>query len=205
MLLLCSNGLSSKNLISKVNSFSYLNNKAVLVVTADNVYKANNKHVSRVKYELESLGFIVDIIDIDYHSIKDLNNYSIVEFIGGNPFYLLHSLRKSNAKPVIYDISKSSNKLLVGWSAGAFVMQNSLDLVNIFSPELNFLNIKDLTAMSITDTEILPHYNRFKSKFVRFEARCLEYEKENNHKVIRLNDGDGVLISQDEIEIIRSV
>lgn len=50
---------------------------------------------------------------------------------------------------------------------------------------------------------ILPHYNKFINKFIRFEERCIEYEKKNNITVIRLNDGDGIIIDNDTI-IIRN-
>ena len=40
--------------------------------------------------ELKSLNLTVDIFDIDSQPVELLLNYDIVEFIGGNPFYLLH-------------------------------------------------------------------------------------------------------------------
>lgn len=60
-----------------------------VVVTADNEYKEKNYHVSRCVTELEALNLCVDILDLDKIPAQNLLNYDVVEFIGGNPFYLL--------------------------------------------------------------------------------------------------------------------
>ena len=87
MLILCSNGLSSSALKSSLSS-TIKSGKSALVVTADNEYKENNYHVARCISELNSLHLDVDIIDIDKQPIQDLLIYDVVEFIGGNPYYL---------------------------------------------------------------------------------------------------------------------
>ena len=97
MLILCSNGLTSEKLLTSVSERAIDCKIAVLVVTADNEYKEKNYHVQRCVEELKSLNLTVDIFDIDNQPVELLLNYDIVEFIGGNPFYLLHSIRKNNA------------------------------------------------------------------------------------------------------------
>ena len=90
MLILCSNGLTSEKLLASVSERAIDCKMAVLVVTADNEYKEKNYHVQRCVEELKSLNLTVDIFDIDSQPVELLLNYDIVEFIGGNPFYLLH-------------------------------------------------------------------------------------------------------------------
>ena len=80
MLVLCSNGLPSKNLLQAIDVNSY--KTAALVVTADHVYKESNYHVSRCKKELESLGLSVELFDIDRQPAQLLHNYDVAEFIG---------------------------------------------------------------------------------------------------------------------------
>ncbi len=77
MLLLCSNGLTSVTL-GKCISDKLDKGIAALVVTADNEYKSENYHVPRCKEELESLGFEVDIFDVDFQPVDDLLKYDIV-------------------------------------------------------------------------------------------------------------------------------
>ena len=143
----------------------------------------------------------VEIFDLDNDAPESLLHYDVVEFIGGNPFYLLHSIRSCHAENILRILA--TEKVLIGWSAAAFVFGPSLELVNIYSPEMNFIGLSDLTALSLTDTEVLPHYNKFCSRFDRFEEQCQKYEQAHNLQVIRLNDGDGLCIDNAVQELIR--
>lgn len=200
MLVLCSNGLSSEKILAYIRDKIGFCQKAALVVTADNEYKENNYHVARCISELESLNLKVEIFDLDKQPADQLLDYDVVEFIGGNPYYLLNSIRENNATEVLKDVVL--NKILIGWSAAAFVFGPTLELVNCYSPEMNFLGLTDLSGLSLTDVQVLPHYSKFLSRFEKFEEKCCSYEKEIGVKVIRINDGDGVFIDK-EIVICR--
>lgn len=195
MLVLCSNGLSNANLLDYISKKTIHCRKAALVVTADHEYKEKNYHVPRCVQELESLNLSVDLFDLDTQSASQLLDYDVVEFIGGNPFYLLHCLRLQNAAEILHTLA--SDKILIGWSAAAFVFGPSLELVNMYSPEMNLWGLSDLTAMELTDITVLPHYQKFLSKFDQFEEKCRYYEISHNTKVVRLNDGDGLFIEQE--------
>lgn len=195
MLVLCSNGLSSEEILAYTREKVRCCKTAVLVVTADNEYKENNYHVARCISELESLNLKADIFDLDKQPAELLLDYDVVEFIGGNPYYLLNSIREHNATEVLKDIAK--NKVLIGWSAAAFVFGPTLELINCYSPEMNFLRLTDLRGLSLTQVQVLPHYNKFLSKFDKFEERCCAYEKEHSVNVIRINDGDGIFIDSE--------
>ena len=144
---------------------------------------------------MESLNLKVDVFDLDKQPAELLLDYDVVEFIGGNPYYLLHSIREHNATEILKEIA--TNKILIGWSAAAFVFSPTLELVNCYSPEMNFLGLTDLRGLSLTQIQVLPHYSKFLSRFDRFEERCCEYEKEHNVSVIRINDGEGVFIDEE--------
>ena len=128
MLILCSNGLSSKQLLSSIVPFVDKGGTSALVVTADNQYKDKNYHVPRCMEELQSLGLTVDLFDIDISPVEQLLSYDVVEFIGGNPFYLLDSIHRHNATDTLQEIA--TKKILIGWSAAAFVFGPSLELAN---------------------------------------------------------------------------
>ena len=201
MLILCSNGLSSKELLQqfkgKIGNCKY----AALVVTADPVYKEKNYHVSRCIQELESLGLTVDIFDLDVHPCEQLLQYDVVEFIGGNPYYLLNSIRSANAiDPLRYLVEK---KVLIGWSAAASVFGPTLDLLDQYTPEMNELGLTELHGIALTECIVLPHYSKFLHKFNHFEEICRTFEAENQVSVIRLNDGDGVFITDAAIDICK--
>ena len=202
MLMLCSNGLSSKNLLSAIVPFVDKGGTSALVVTADNQYKDKNYHIPRCTKELQSLGLTVDLFDIDISPAEQLLSYDVVEFIGGNPFYLLDSIYRHNATDTLQKIA--TNKLLIGWSAAAFVFGPSLELVNQYSPDMNFVGLSDLRALSLTSICVLPHYNHFLDRYERFEDKCREYEISHNTLVIRLNDGDGLLLQGEQGTVIRA-
>lgn len=201
MLVLCSNGLSGEKLSAYVREKSVGGKRAALVVTADNEYKEKNYHVPRCIEELSSIGFAVDLFDLDRQPTELLQNYDLVEFIGGNPFYLLRSVREHNAADVLKLLAEQ--RILIGWSAAAFVFSPTLELVNLYSPEMNVWGLTDLNGLSLTKYEVLPHYSRFLTKFERFEEKCRAYEEKRNTKVIRINDGDGVIIDGDEMIVCR--
>lgn len=194
MLILCSNGLSSPKLLDYTKLKLTGCKTAALVVTADNVYKENNYHVPRCVEELNTLGLTVDVLDLDKDTPELLLNYDVVEFIGGNPFYLLHSIRTHRAEETLKTIAEE--KILIGWSAAAFVFGPTLELVNTYSPEMNFVGLSDLSALALTDIQVLPHYSKFCSRFDRFEERCGAYEQTHKVKVVRLNDSEGLFLTE---------
>ena len=201
MLILCSNGLSSPILQAHIKQYLTDCKTASLVVTADNEYKELNYHVPRCKKELEALNLTVDIFDLDKDAPALLLNYDVVEFIGGNPFYLLHSIRSHRAEEILQTLA--AEKVLIGWSAAAFVFGPTLELVNSYSPEMNFMGLSKLTALALTNTEVLPHHSKFCSRFNWFEDRCQKYEQTHNVKVVRLNDGDGLCIDHAAQTLVR--
>ena len=70
MLLLYSDGLSSKSLRSALAERLRNCRSAALVVTADNEYKKQNHHVPRCMDELKALGLSVALFDLDTHPCR---------------------------------------------------------------------------------------------------------------------------------------
>lgn len=202
MLVLCSNGLSSDALRAAVGARLQGAKRAALVVTADNVYKKENYHVPRGVRELETLGLEVELFDLDEQPARELLRFGAVEFIGGNPFYLMASIRRHGAQEALRQLAQRG--VLIGWSAAAFVFGPSLELVNRYSPEMNEVGRTDLCGLALADVEVLPHYSRMRQRFERFEERCREYEAEKGIRVLRLEDGDGVLLDGDERVVCRA-
>lgn len=200
MIVLTSNGLSSAGLMTEMRKH-IKTGKAALVVTADNVYKEKNYHVERLTQELEVLGLSVDCFDFDTQSPADLMNYDVVELIGGNPYYLLDSIRKNGYSEALAVFANS--KVIIGCSAGALVLTPSLDLIDLYSPEMNIVDLKDLSACRLTEVRFLPHYSKFLNRYDLFEEKCALYEQENACSVLRINDGEGVFINETDVTIVR--
>ena len=201
MLILTSNGLSSDSLIKRMKEYCVSSYKAVIVTTASIGYRENDWHIPRLTEELKSLGLIVDYFDFDFQDPELLLNYDVIEINGGNPFYLLKSMRKANCEVIMNKLIQE--KIVIGISAGAIVMQKNINLIAQYSPEMNdVVNLTDFSGFCFSSIELLPHYSRFITKFERFEERAKEYEIANNCKVIRIDDGQGVIVNSDDYLII---
>ncbi len=200
MILLTSNGLSSQQLINAMRTRINAG-KAALVVTADNEFKEKNYHVERLTNELALLGLQAECFDFDYQSPTELMTYNVVEMIGGNPYYLLHSIQKNGFADILDHFAK--NKCVIGCSAGALVLTPTLNLIDQYSPEMNIVGLKDLSACHVTDIQILPHYSKFEKRYTGFEETCSQYEFVHDCQVIRLNDGEGILEENGQISIIK--
>ena len=147
------------------------------------------------------MGLDIEYFDFDVDAPSKLLQYDVVEIMGGNPFYLLKSMKNLNCEKVLVELVR--HNILIGISAGSIVLQNDINLIAQYSSEMNQdVGLSDLTGFHLKDIEILPHYNKFLSRLDRFEERAEEYEKDKNRKVIRLNDGQCVLINGDKHSVI---
>jgi len=114
MLILSSNGLTSEAIRSELRLHTAGLRSAALVVTADDVYKEKNYHVPGAMDDLQAMGLSATVVDIDHTPARELEQYDLVEFIGGNPFYLLNSIRRHHAGPVLERVARKKS-----WWGGA--------------------------------------------------------------------------------------
>lgn len=200
MIFLTSNGLSSQRLHSEVARQTAGMRSAVIITTACE-YKAEDWHIPRLTEELKALDLSVDYFDFDTDDPKQLLSYDVIEINGGNPFYLLKAIRQTNSADILGKAAEE--KLLIGISAGAVVLQKTIRLIASYTPEMNSnVGLDSLDALGIADIEILPHYHKFIGRFERFEERAAEYEQKYGCTVIRLDDGEGVKLCGGKSEII---
>ena len=192
MIALLSDGITSEALKNALSKYILPLSSAAVVVTADNEYKGRNYHVPRVVDALEEYGLSVDTFDLDTQDASELLKYDVVEFIGGNPYYLLNSIYVHNASAVIKQLAEE--RVLLGWSAGAMVFTPSIEIVDKLTPEINIVPLDDLEGLCLTNTHLIPHYNKFLKRFDKLEDLCKAYEQDHNCSVVRLNDGDGIII-----------
>lgn len=201
MIILTSNGLSSDILMDKVKGLLKDSKTAVIITTASE-YKEKDWHIPRITGELESLGLTVEFFDFDCDDSGQLLKYDVVEILGGNPFYLLNAMKKSNCGDILKRVSEE--RVLIGISAGSIVLQVDIKLVAEYSPEMNEgVGLVDLTGLSLTGIQLLPHYDRFLTRYECFEERAKEFEDKYNCIVYRINDGEAVIDNGGEYEVIR--
>ncbi len=75
---------------------------------------------------------------------------------------------------------------------------------NRYSPALNRKNDPDRDGLQLTDLCVLPLDDRFLMRVPDPESTCAAFERETHRKVLRLNDGEGVLITGERTIVIRN-
>jgi len=173
------------------------NIKATIITTASHK-KQNNRFAMKAKEDLLGFGFKrVDFNDIEFDKPELLEKYNVIYINGGNPFYLLYHMKKSGADLILKDIAKQ-NTVIVGVSAGAIILGPNIEVVNYFTPQINTVDMQDLTALGLTNKAIFPHYDRedlFQNNSGRsIEDRLKVFENINKCSVVRLKDDESVLI-----------
>lgn len=197
MIILASDGITGKN-FAKYCKENIKVNKSAFIVTALEDYKEKDFCVNRCVNELLQFSREVEIFDFDKSSPTELLKYDLICISGGNVFYLLNAIKKSNAQEILKEFA--SNRILIGWSAGACVLGPYLELVYEFEPDDRFG--KDFEGLNFCELEIMPHYNSYIYDFENFEERIKEYERKNNRKIVRISDGDGIILNEKDIIFI---
>ena len=114
----------------------------------------------------------------------NINDFDIMYMMGGNTFYLMSIIRKTNFANDIKNFI-SSGKIYIGSSAGSEILGNSIDVALGYDD--NNVNMTDFTGLKIVDGLIIPHCNR-KKEFIN------KLKNETNEKLYLLYDGDGINI-----------
>jgi dipeptidase E len=173
-LFLTANGLYHQEVHSAFNNMvgqDVSNLVACVITTADKDYKDKNYHAVNTQKILGDIGIrIVEFIDIEFEDPKKLESYDLIYINGGNPFYLLNQLKLTETDKLLLELRKS--RYIIGHSAGAAVLGNSIEHAMILHPEWNDLNLIDLSGLGMIDSSILPHSNRY---------------NEIDHRVIEMN------------------
>jgi peptidase E len=184
-ILLNSNGLYHLEVTALFNEIIQtlqIDKKACIIPTADKEYKEQNYHAIRTMNLLKDSGFQVDFMDVEFEDAERLTEYPVIYLNGGNPFYLMYHLRRSKADNIIRKLSERGH-FIVGQSAGAAVLGQSLEHASLLHPDWNEIQLKDLTGVGIVSGSVLPHSNRY------LEQEGIKYEKERAYNLIRIEDG----------------
>ncbi|MDR6123932.1 dipeptidase E [Bacillus sp. SLBN-46] len=175
-----------------------LENKKATVITTASQQKQDNKFAIKAKEDLIEMGFnLIDFTDIEFDQPDILRKYDVIYINGGNPFYLLYHLKKSGADLIIKKLAKQG-VIFVGVSAGAMIFGQNIEVVRLFTPQMNNVQINDLSAIGLTNKIIFPHYDRedlFPDPLSRsIEDRLKVFESLTNYPIARLKDDEYLLV-----------
>ena len=203
MIFLTSIGLTSEKLKEEIiSAIENKGKKCAVIPTAMEKDKDHQQWLEETKNKLSEYGLDCDFFYFGQDQNEKLYSYDIVYICGGNVFYLMQIIKQCCAEDVLRNIAME--KVVVGVSAGSLIMQKDLELIRDLIPRMNKrVKLKDLTALDITNNiEHLPHKTRYIGIIDAFEKRVKTYERKVGHKVICLEDGQGIIIDGDSHKII---
>ncbi len=195
MIFLTSNGLTSENLKSEfLTAIENCGKKCAVIPTAMEKDKDKDVWLEETKNKLSRFGLECDFFYFDIGENDKLYDYDIIYICGGNVFYLMQVIKQCYAEETLRKLAK--NKVVVGVSAGSLIMQENLELIRELIPRMNKrVKLKNLTALNVTNgIEHLPHKTRYTDIIDAFEKRVKTYERKAGHKVVCLEDGQGIII-----------
>ena len=160
--------------------------KVLYITTASDGEPDGDKSWMDIEFKtILDLGVLKEnIIEYKIGNPIDIDNYDVMYMMGGNTFYLLDIIRKTNFDK---DIKKfiNSNKIYIGSSAGSEILGNSIEPA--IGYDENNINMTEFTGLKIVDGLIIPHCNK-KEEFIN------NLKNKTNENLYLLYDGDGIVI-----------
>ncbi|WP_028548861.1 Type 1 glutamine amidotransferase-like domain-containing protein [Paenibacillus sp. UNC451MF] len=210
-LLLTSDGISSSAIEEQI--LAMLDSppaklKSCIITTA-----SSKKHKSQTALSdqvcLRRLGVACcDLLDIEFDDPHVLSNYDVIHLNGGNPFYLMLQMKRRNAVELMRQLAQQ-HRLIIGVSAGAMVLADTLEHVNELNQIIGYENmdleeLTDYSGIGLTPLAIVPHYNRFIADNHDFEQKLQQLELSKNRRYERIKDGEALIIQGDTMSYVSS-
>lgn len=176
-----------KNRFYEIVTKEELKDKKVLYITTASDGEMNDDKSWMDEEYKTILNLGIDEFNITEYKIGSeikINDFDIIYMMGGNTFYLLDVIRKTQFNKTILDFI-NKGKIYIGSSAGSEILGNSIDVA--LGYDENNVNMVDFTGLKIVNGLIVPHSNR-KKDFIK------ELKNKTKENVITLYDGDGIII-----------
>lgn len=202
-IVLTSDGIDSQEILNFFKQNVNSKTKVAIITTAKDE-KENANGPQQHKKIFLNLGVVsVDFFDLECDSpVSKLLNFDIIFLEGGNPFRLMHWIRKSKSENVFRKLF-SQNKIIAGRSAGSMMLGKDFSICNYLSPEMNTMNITNFAGLGLCNINICPHYNEFPKIYENCEEKLKICEKDRNIKITKLLDGQAIVISNGNIEHLK--
>ncbi len=188
-ILLTSGGFNSDAITNKFKDLAGDNyNQPVAIITTASYDKEKDQYAVLAYKQFVDMGFTdIDFVDIEVDPQKDFSKYGVIYVCGGNTFTLLKYAKESNLKSSIEKLLDRGG-VYVGVSAGSIIAGPSIASAVVNGDE-NYIELKDLAGLNLTNTIIYPHYNDNKG-----DEEIKKFEIENNVILKKLSDVQAILI-----------
>ncbi len=146
--------------------------------------------------ELKEIKLDYDLVNISKEkNCSELTDYDVYYVLGGNTFYILDRLRKTNMDEVILG-AINQGKVYAGVSAGSIIMSKDIEIAGIGDMgDENDIDLKDLAGFGLVSFHISPHFNEQEKPLVE------EFYNKREEPVVALTDEQAILI-HDKIQTV---
>jgi peptidase E len=174
-----------------VKTLKEVKDKNVILIT---IAKKNSEEWKHVKYHINELRKIgikkenIKIISLKERKVKWPEKIDVVYVRGGNTFHYMKELRRLKLTRKIRELGKKEI-IYFGISAGSIIAGKRIDIAKIGKcKDVKDVKIKNYSGLKLVNFVIFPHYTEEDEKEIR------KFEKEKKCKIVRLRDGDLVII-----------
>lgn len=175
--------------------------KTITFIPTASLTEEDPFYVEAAKNELESLGLIVDCLELSTATGEEIttkithNDYIYVS--GGNTFFLLQHLKQSGADQLIIE-QVISGKVYIGESAGAIVTTPTISYITTMDDPVQANNLSDYTGLNLVDSYPVPHYGNF--PFVETIQKIVE-NYQATLPLIPISNTQAIVVSNDLITV----
>ncbi len=142
----------------------------------------------------------VDRYTLTNHSkneIKEkIDNYDIIYMCGGNTFYLLQQMQKTNSLELIRD-EVLDGKPYIGTSAGSLITSKDIAPTERLDTRDEAPDLKDTYGLDLVDFLTLPHWGGDYFRYIYLSERMEKMYDDIDHKYILLNDYQYVHVNEE--------
>lgn len=198
-LLLLSSNLAQPHLATAVRRLAHGAACAAVVTTAESKLKERNRNALLARETLLAAGVpAVEFFDFDSRPSAELAAFDLVYLAGGNPYYLLQRVRETGADSVLEDMV-AAGRPVIGSSAGALLLGRSLNVVPVFDTSVPDLGCRNPTALGLVPFTVLPHTNRWKSRFADYADRLAAARVRCRSAIVEIADDEALLVAGDTV------
>ncbi len=208
-LLLCSEGFTTEEIISKCEELVGKPRTAINVAVINEAYAV--EHENNLRWVLENLNIVdktfggklelVNLLGLDIHTIKErIEKADVIYVVGGHTDYLMSVFIKSGFSKILRELLDS--KVYVGSSAGSMVLGKRLsaEAYEMIYGEKGIYGNNDY--MGLVDFSIMPHLDS--AHFSNRKEKLLEAAQYYDGVVYGLRDDTAIVVNGNEMKTIGS-
>lgn len=176
----------------------------LLFITTASELKQDKSWQNKDRQSLVDAGFIVTNFTVTGKTVAEIKSAiraaDIIHFEGGNNFYLLKQLQKTNSVK-IFKLAVEKGKIYIGSSAGSVIAAPDVFPMRTLDNMAEAGPLPNYKGLSVVDFLTFPHWgnDRFKDRYLN---QRMENAYPGDDKIVLLRDNQYVSVKGDEYKIV---